>query len=101
VEILIKSMQSAIPLILIYILTSAPATIMKDSSMTKNLTQMLLPDRVMSNAKYFALFGIFAVTFLLNLFVCSTELTAGVVSAFAPVLLAISESTLIYGALFA
>src|SRR5688572_15962040 len=96
VSTLIKSSQNVLPLILIYILAAVPATILQDSGVSANLTKQLLPIKAVPGAATWALLGIFGLSFCFAFLVCSTAMTATLVAALAPTLLAISDSTLIY-----
>jgi len=93
-------MKNGIPLVLIYAFAAVPAQIMGISGISNNLAKMLLPETVMAVPVFLLLF-IFGASILLTFLVGSTTAMAtSLVSALAPTLLAFSESTFIYAALF-
>jgi uncharacterized ion transporter superfamily protein YfcC len=95
------SAQEAIPFILFYIFTDLLATIMINSGLSEGLAQRILPTTTAPFFKYWLLFSIFGLSLLFNFFVASVGIGTALVVAAAPTLLAISESTLIYAAIFA
>ena len=98
---LTTSIQNAIPLLLVYIFAAVPATIIKKSGMSDNLAGILLPKTAKGAGSSFALLSVFGISFLLTFIVSSVAIAIALVAAFAPILLAFGESTLIYGAIFA
>ena len=97
---LTTAVQNAIPLVLIYILSDVPAVIIAKSGISKSLAPKLLPKTISPFFKYKILFSIFGISLLANFFVASTGISAALVGALAPTLLAVSESTLVYASIF-
>ena len=98
---LMTSIQSAVPLLLVYIFAAVPAAIIKKSGMSGKLAGILLPKTAKSAGSSFALLSVFGISFLLTFIVSSIAIAVALVAAFAPILLAFGESTLIYAAIFA
>ena len=98
---LTTAVQSAIPLVLVYIFAAVPATIVQGSGMSENLAKTILPTSVMTKAKYWALLPIFGLSMLVSFLIDSTSITAAMIAALAPTLASISSSVLIYAAIFA
>jgi len=98
---LTTAVQNAVPLVLIYILSDVPAVIIAKSGISKSLAPKLLPKTISPFFKYKILFSIFGISLLANFFVASTGISAALVGALAPTLLAVSESTLVYASIFA
>lgn len=98
---LIKAIQSTIPLVLTYIISAVPATILDSSGVSENLAKLILPETANHSFEYKALFSVFFFSFLISVFITSPSLVAGLVAVFAPALFAISEPLLIYAAVFA
>jgi uncharacterized ion transporter superfamily protein YfcC len=59
-----------------------------------------LSENIASSAGFWFLVTIFGLSTLISFFICSTSITAALVSVSAPALLAISSQTLIYAAIF-
>ena len=98
---LISAAQNSIPLLLIYVFSALPAAILKESKLGGLLAKFILPDKVISGAKYLALIPIFLLAIVLGFLVCSPSMAAILVSALAPALKALSPTILIYAAIFA
>lgn len=99
---LIKAAQKTLPLILVnYVLTYVPVFILQKSGMTGRLTTLLSSAEVQKNIKYVALFSVFGLSLIISWLINNTWFAVAVVSILAPTLLNISESTLLYAALFA
>ncbi|KLL02346.1 MAG: hypothetical protein MRERC_2c081 [Mycoplasmataceae bacterium RC_NB112A] len=101
-SVLIKAAQKVLPLILInYILTYVPVFILQKSGMTGRLTNLLSSAEIQKNIKYVALFAVFGLSLIFSFLINNTWIAVAIVSILAPTLLNISESTLLYAALFA
>ena len=101
-QVLIKAAQKVLPLILInYVLTYVPVFILQKSGMTGRLTTLLSSAEVQKNIKYIALLAVFGLSLIFSFLINNTWIAVAVVSILAPTLLNISESTLLYAALFA
>lgn len=101
IKTLITATQVSIPIVLLYIFAAVPANILKESGVANNLSAKMLPKTVSSNHKPFALLAVFGLCIVLGFFISSSYIGTTLVSAFAPALLALSSSVLIYAAIFA
>src|SRR5690349_9992833 len=100
-ESFITAAKNSLPLLIVYIFAAVPAGIIESSGISKNLAERILPRSVSPNAGLWFLIGIFAFSTLTSFFISSTAMTTNLVAVSAPALLSISESTLIYAAIFA
>ncbi|WNE40430.1 MAG: hypothetical protein GBAus27B_000497 [Mycoplasmataceae bacterium] len=92
--------QNGLPLLFIYVLSAAPAEIIKGSGFSDGLAGKILPETSSPNAGFLMLFSIFVLSAIVGFFICSTAITASLVSVSRPALLAISSQTFIYAGIF-
>jgi uncharacterized ion transporter superfamily protein YfcC len=92
---LVKSAQKAIPIIFAYLLVNTAVTIAKEAGMPGQIKNLLLSDKVTTQAGTFALFTIFFVFLLISIF--SPGIVPAIFTGIVPALAAISVNTLLYG----
>ena len=101
IENLTTAAQNSLPLLLIYIFSAVPGTILEKSGLGKLLAGNILSKQPVTGAKYWALIPVFFSAILAGFLVCSSSIAIILVSTLAPILKALSPTILIYAAIFA
>ncbi|WP_147409626.1 hypothetical protein [endosymbiont GvMRE of Glomus versiforme] len=94
VNTLIVSLKKSIPLVLSYILMFTPMVIIRDSGMSKNISE-LLPTRTTPSARYWLLFGALLIPLIISLVFPILRHALNYIAV--PLFYAVSKNTLMYG----